>query len=163
MIRSGLVCTLSCLMLVVFGCAKSDEPRPQADAPINGLMPSGGAVYDGTYLADQTQVKTLPARAIPEDSLLGDAVAVSPAPKAPKPAAREVVKPSVASAAPAAAPMPSGSGGFWQRIGSKAIAASMSAPQPAAVPSDDADDEDKDDATDDEDENEEEDDDEEED
>jgi len=169
MIRSCLICALSFLTLVAVGCAKSDDPRPKANVPIDGLMPSGGAVYDGTYLADQTKVEMLPARTIPEGSLLDDAVAVASAPEAPARVAQEEMSPVSAEVPEAPAPAAGGGGGFWQRVGMKAMVASMSEPRPVATSSDpdvddegedgeeDEDDEDEDDEEEEDDEDEEED------
>jgi hypothetical protein len=123
-----LLLSMSLLAFVTFGCTKSEEAQAQRRTGESKLMPSVRPTFEAEYLADQSSVKTLPARKIsyaaldsfsaeeqpreekkPEPRKESKKVARS-APPAPSGAAR--------SAPPAGA---SGKGSFWQRVGMKAM------------------------------------------
>lgn len=68
MLRNGLACVLLVIALVS-GCQKSpDQPR-QAQQAVGGLMPAGEPGVDLEYVADQKQVKLLPAREVSYEPL----------------------------------------------------------------------------------------------
>ncbi len=69
MMRFSLVCALMTMATVVVGCQKSQDPPRQAQRAIAGLMPDGEPGADFDYVADQKQVKLLPARQVSYEPL----------------------------------------------------------------------------------------------
>jgi|CXWL01.1.fsa_nt_gi hypothetical protein len=123
-----LFLTLLTTSAALFGCTKSEEREAQRAA--GGLMPSAIPTYEPEYVSDQSSVKTLPVRKIsyePLDSFRTDGkpstAKKSDAKKAPTQTARRSVKApeKTAQAASATGKSPGGSGGFWKRVGIKAL------------------------------------------
>lgn len=64
-------CWCAASLLLIGACAKQDNQPSKAALAVNGLMPGGQPQFESVYVADQSQIKTLPppAAAINDDSL----------------------------------------------------------------------------------------------
>ena len=55
--------------LFLSGCAKQENPATRPIQAINGLMPGGSPQFESVYVADQSQIKTLPLQEVKYESL----------------------------------------------------------------------------------------------
>ena len=123
-------------------CTKSDEDVRKAQRATSGLMPDNDPKFEAEYVSDQSQVKLVAARTISYESLdtfrgkskSKSASDESVSDEKPKKATPGASPKSNGAAGQPAARTSSGGGGFWSRVGMKALMGGGAPPSGAAPP-----------------------------